>query len=437
MISKKSSSKSSTVRSLSSKYVSSPLPKPKSEEVISLEKKAEKRITKILNKKHRKQEINDKDCTNMQDPVSLDRIPKKYAIYIDKQCYDARILHEAVKTSFKLPHNRRYITYDELYKIEDKANGIKKLRGHTAEIKSVAFSPDGTKIVSGSRDRTVKIWNVRTGTVIHTLQGHTAKVISVDWSPDGTKIASGGSEDRTIQIWNADTGEIYKTLQIVRNSNKSGTVNEIAFSPDGTKLSSCIADGTVKIWDITSGISIKTLRDNRKNHNILSAAWSPDGTKIVCGSNQNGSIQIRDVMSGAALKTFQDQKGPVVSIAWSPDGSKIVSAHAFNKIHIWDANTGENLTILDNGTDSLRSVAWSPDGTKIASGGDDRTIRIWNANTGEVLKILTINENNIRRIFSTIWSPNGTKIASGSEDENVRIWDVSDLAQIGGKRRRR
>jgi WD40 repeat protein len=119
---------------------------------------------------------------------------------------------------------------------------LNTLYGNSGYVISVAFSPDGTRIISGSYDNTIKIWNANTGECIKTLEGHSNTVQSVAYSPDGTKIIS-GSYDKTIKIWDANTGQCLKTLE-----GHSERVNSVAFNLDGTKIISGSVDNTIKIW---------------------------------------------------------------------------------------------------------------------------------------------------------------------------------------------
>ncbi|MBQ2376397.1 MAG: PEGA domain-containing protein [Bacteroidales bacterium] len=245
---------------------------------------------------------------------------------------------------------------------------LKTLNGDSDWVNSVAYSPDGTKIISGSYDNTIKIWDANTGQCLKTLEGHSNWVYSVAYSPDGTKIIS-GSLGGIIKIWNANTGQCLKTLK-----GHPECVFSVAYSPDGTKIISGSVDPTIKIWDANTGQCLKTLEGH--SYWVNSVAYSPDGTKIVSGSTDE-TIKIWDANTGQCLKTLEGHSDDVTSVAYSLDGTKIISGSYDKTIKIWDANTGQCLQTLEGHSDYVRSVSYSPDGTKIISGSYDKTIKIW------------------------------------------------------------
>jgi len=199
-------------------------------------------------------------------------------------------------------------------------------KGHTDIVSSVAFSPYGMLIVSGSHDDTLKIWDANSGEEQRTLNGHGDFVTSVAFSPDGKRIAS-GSADKTVIIWDANSGE---ELQTLRGHPRS--VSSVAFSPDGKRIVSGSHDDTLKIWDANSGEELRTL-------------------------NGHGDF--------------------VTSVAFSPDGKRIVSGSSDKTVKVWDASSGKELQTLEGHTDFVTSVAFSPDGKRIVSGSGDKTVKVW------------------------------------------------------------
>ena len=234
---------------------------------------------------------------------------------------------------------------------------FRTLQGHTRDVFSVAWSPDGTTLASGSGDDTVKLWNAADGTLLRTLQGHTDWVNSVAWSPDGTTLAS-GSFDETVKLWNAADGTLLRTLQ-----GHTGWVRSVAWSPDGTTLASGSSDETVKLWNAADGTLFRTLQGHTRD--VRSVAWSPDGTTLASGSWDN-TVKLWNAADGTLLRTLQGHTDNVWSVAWSPDGTTLASGSFDETVKLWKKD-GTLLRTLQGHTSSVWSVAWSPDGTTLAS----------------------------------------------------------------------
>ena len=198
-------------------------------------------------------------------------------------------------------------------------------------VNSVAFSPDGTRIVSGSKDHSIKLWDAQSGKLLQTLTGHTSAVSSVAFSPDGTRIVS-GSMDNSIRLWDAQSGKLLQTL-----TGDTSFVSSVAFSPDGTRIVSGAGDNSIKLWDAQSGKLLQTLTGHTDA--VLSVAFSPDGTRIVAGA-WDKSIKLWDAQSGALLQTLTGHSNTVTSVAFSPDGTRIVSGAWDNSIKLWDVQSG-------------------------------------------------------------------------------------------------
>ncbi|EMD30969.1 hypothetical protein CERSUDRAFT_100829 [Gelatoporia subvermispora B] len=295
------------------------------------------------------------------------------------------------------------------------------LSGHTEVVPSVSISHDGTRVASGSYDKTVRIWDASTGTAVGSpLDGHSDVVRSVAFSPDGTHVVS-GSADRTIRVWNLETG----TTVVGPIKGHTDDVNSVAYSSDGLRIVSGSFDGTIQIWDAKTGAAVGEPLRGHQNW-VRSVAFSPDGTRIASGGRDR-TVRIWDAATGAALGSpLTGHDSLVLSVAFSPDGAHVVSGSWDDTIRVWDVQTGATVVGPITGhTDSVCYVAYSPDGSRIVSGSYDRTIRIWDAKTGKAIrKPLTGHEG---RVWSVAFSPDGKRVVSGSLDCTVRIWDVEDL----------
>ncbi len=248
---------------------------------------------------------------------------------------------------------------DEIYQYikQDAWLETNTLTRHARGIKSVAFSPDGKKIVTASADRTAKIWDALTGKCLHTLEGHTNWVLSAAFSSDGKKIVTGSERNGIAKIWDALTGECLHTLK-----GHTRLIDSAAFSPDGKKIVTASWDSTARIWDALTGEFLHALKGHAER--VYSAAFSPNGKKIVTASYDK-TAKIWDALTGECLHTLVGHHcRRVRSAAFSPDGKKIVTASWDNTAKIWDASTGECLHTLEGHAKMVYSAAFSPDGNK-------------------------------------------------------------------------
>ncbi|KAL5313288.1 hypothetical protein ACEPPN_019021 [Leptodophora sp. 'Broadleaf-Isolate-01'] len=291
---------------------------------------------------------------------------------------------------------------------------LQTLEGHTGWVSSVAFSADGKQVVSGSLDRTVRLWDTATGALLQTLEGHIQSVCSVAFSPDGKQVVS-GSDGGTVRLWDAITGAVLQTLE----GHFGGAT--VAFSPDGKQVVSGSADHTVRLWDAATGTLQQTLEG--QTGEVASVAFSPDGKQVV--SADECTVRLWEAAAGTLQQTLECHIESVCSVAFSPDGQQVVSGSADHTVRLWDAATGALLQTLEGHIQSVCSVAFSPDGKQVVSGSDDGTVRLWDPITGAVLQTL---EGNTGCVSSVAFSPDGKQVVSGSADHTVRLWDAATEA---------
>jgi len=319
------------------------------------------------------------------------------------------------------------------------------IRGHSGMVLSVAFSPDGKRVVSGSYDKTVKIWNYETfGAAVPTLRGHSERVNSVAFTPDGKRVVS-GSGDKLVKIWDVEAGTEVTTL-----SGHGAKVWSILFSPDGKRVISGSFDKLNVVWDVETGAEVCTLKELRE-HPI---AFSPDGKRVV-GTQGHGHVtEGRKAMATCDVETGEmvynsEGSADVSSVAFSSDGKRVVSGAKNKLVKIWNADTGAQILVIGHThkgncsctegkrvdpectvqghSDCVVSVAFSPDGNRIVSGSYDRLVKIWNADTGAEVWTLTGHATSLHTVA---FSPDGKLVVSWSTDHLIKIWDAVAGAQI-------
>jgi len=294
------------------------------------------------------------------------------------------------------------------------------LKGHSDYVRSVSFSPDGRRIVSGSTDNELKVWDAETGQETLTLKGHSDWVTSVSFSPDGRRIVSGSNDD-TIKIWDAETGQETLTVE-----GHTWAVSSVIFSPDGNRIVSGSWDKSLKVWDAETGRETLTLKGH--SDYVRSVSFSPDGRRIVSGS-EDETLKVWDAETGQEMLTLKGHSDYVIGVSFSPDGRRIVSGSNDKTPKVWNAETGQEMRNLEGHTDSVTSVAFSPDGRRIVSGSNDETLKVWDAETGQLALTLEGHSDYVR---SVAFSPDGKRIVSGSTDKTVKIWDISLLTDGEG-----
>jgi len=290
---------------------------------------------------------------------------------------------------------------------------MRTLGAHSDKVSCVAFLPDGKKLVSGGEDRTLRIWDAQTGSLLRTMNSSTV-IMAIACSADGNLIAS-GNFDKTIKIWDVRAGLLLRTLK-----GHSGSVLSVAFSADGKKLLSGGWDNTVRVWDVESGQLLNTLTAH--SGRVSAVAFSPNGKRIISGSWDN-TLKVWNAETGLVLHTLDAHSKPISAVVYLPDGQKVVSGSWDNTLRIWNAETGLELQAMQGHSGPVLSVVYSTVSKQIISGGWDKTLKVWDTRSG---RLLSSFNGHLERINGVACSPNGERLVSGSDDKTVRIWDAMD-----------
>ena len=289
------------------------------------------------------------------------------------------------------------------------------LQGHADMVTSAAFNADGTRIVTGSHDRTAKVWNAETGAEVHTLKGHTNSVVSASFSADSSRIVT-ASLDKTAKVWDVKTGVEMLTLRGHR-----GHLSSAAFSADGSQIVTS-GDGTARVWDATSGAEVLTLKVGTV---VFSAAFNADSSRIVTGSI-DGTATVWDANSGALVRTLKGHPSYVYSASFSSDSSRIVTASGDGTARVWYTIGPSGGQILKGHTQGVLSASFSADRSLVVTGSADQTAKVWDAKNGA--ELLTLR-GHTEKVTSASFSADMSRIVTGSHDGTAKVWDARNRAE--------
>jgi WD40 repeat protein len=287
--------------------------------------------------------------------------------------------------------------------------------GHTDLISEIAWSADGKNLASSSRDRGVRIWDLKTGRQLDHFagSGKSGAVSSLAWSTDGKTLLS-SSNAKSIRVWNV------KTQKSSSRAGHAGAINSVSFSPDGEIYASGSSDKTVRVYTSSNGKFNFALKGHVGA--ILSIAWSPND-RMLASSSSDKTVKIWDCGNGNLIQTFHGHTDEVLSVAWSPDGETIVSSSKDCTIRIWSLDK-KRRSILEGHTSEVVSVSFSYDGKLLASKANDGWIKLWRCDNWKTIK--DIDEPSCTGWQSSIaFHPKEPVLATlGEKDCIIRIWDL-------------
>lgn len=280
-------------------------------------------------------------------------------------------------------------------------------------ITSVAFSLDGSRVLAGSSDRSVTLWDATSGTLLRRFDGHDGKVTSTAFSPDGKLILS-ASEDKSTRLWEVSTGKLIRTVK-----EHEAPITSVAFSPDGTRALLGSSDKDPSLWDLSTGQRIRIFKGHDKP--VTSVAFSPDGVHVLSGSHDR-TLRLWEADTGRLLREFRGHWNPVLSLAYSPDGLRLLSGGADGTVKLWDAPTARLMRTFDGHKGEVTGVGFSRDGLRVISASLDKTLVLWNALDGRSIRSFVGHQ---APVTSLALSPDGARLLSGSADGTTRLWDAA------------
>jgi WD40 repeat protein len=317
-------------------------------------------------------------------------------------------------------------------KVENKpiAHGpgeVRQFTVHTSAVESLAVSPDGRRLLTGSQDKTMCLWELPSTKVLHMFQDFGGTVYCVGFSPDGRQAVS-ACADGSVRLWDVD-----KRTEIRRLDGHSRTVSGAAFSPDGRSVVSGGDDQTVRVWDAATGRQLTRCMGHTQG--VWYVAWSPDGCHVL-SAGKDATIRLWDATTGVEVRRFVGHQGEVRRVAFSPDGLRILSGGFDGTLRLWETATGRLMRTLDGGGCIVESAQFSPGGrlayategpktgTQGRTVGPDHGFRIWDLSSGRQLHRLG---GVAAKVFQLALIPETTQALTVSSDRQIRLWQLPVL----------
>lgn len=327
--------------------------------------------------------------------------------------------------------NQRFMSVDEVltamgisayttHEPKNQAPAEHKTIHSTSEVNAVAVCLDKNIIASTHSNKDVCIWNfktqLKTQQLLHTLYGHSKPVTSVAFSPDGQILAT-GSDDKTIKLWNQDYKEIYTLV------GHQHVVKSVAFHPNGEILASGSWDKTIRLWDVTTGKEVAVLTGHKLQ--VSAVTFSADG-KYLASASFDKTVRLwkngADYLLYSLSNILSSHTWAVTAVAFSSDGKILATGSDDNTIKLWNVNTGEEFATLTGHSWSITALVFSSDGTLLVSGSKDKTVKLWQVSNQEEVTTLSGHTDSVTSV--AIANSDTQIIVSGSKGKTIKIWEL-------------
>jgi WD40 repeat protein len=303
---------------------------------------------------------------------------------------------------------------------------IHNLDQHTGPVRDAIFTPDGKNILTISDDWTARLWDAATGSSIRVFEGHTGPIRSATFGVDDpdagvlSHLLVTASADKTVRLWALDKSEPIDTF-----SEHGADVWSIALSGDGRRVVTASDDGTARVWDVGTKVSLILAGHTEPVH---FAMFSADGSNVVTASN-DGTARVWNAHTGKLKMVLSGHMGQVRTAVFSPDGARVLTASTDDSARLWNVEpqADTSIVVLKGHNEGVRTAAFSRDRQLVVTGASDGSAMVWDAQTGVPRAVLRRHD---ARVSSVMFSPNGERVVTGADDNTARISNAQTGSEL-------